>query len=921
MDYSRKSSAARSQSILAVLVSTILVTIGACKPKNAGSDLQGIVGIAEDGSLRAFALLPMRNLPTVDFQATESEGVQKAIDLATKGQFYGIVECKAHANGNAEDWMNIVEMRAALGDLGILPNRHLLVTGDKIDAFDGTLPCRAIGQFLATMPELDQVLGSITTSPSTVTQNQFRLAQTIFLSLRGPTTGNEAAGVSPLLQRYIDISAAHFAVQTPNVADIKKDMLSLDAIFNPCNNAKTDLDLPTEAIKWKNNYSCVQTTRKDGANERVYRPGGAGGSAYVAVRNLTTSELGIVHLKELAAAKALDKDLHLLVNLLSSLADWTRIVKTSSFADVAGFLSTKEGSSFDFYGTYSKVDVNLLKGIGLTGDDDESDFELYPVEPAMAGFSLGTCGGSNSAQARGGAQQATCAANQRATTDKTRSVTPSQALLPKAFVDSSSRNLGELLGKTAVVVDAAQLEAYKQQNRGLTAAELQLAQSAARSLNATGANSRTIETLPPDQAAAIRKWQTGQASLDSPLAGTRGIAAASSRNASVAPQTKRELERQLEVQVAMQQLQTGQRSTKVGNSNYEFLGVRGNGSSEYAAMRETTTGAYTFVDKKTGAQQAWAPMTAQDPGTVKAKAAFATTNPGATTTVFQQSGTNRFQATSLNANKQQVSTLGIGTPAGEVLAYDTIQTKGTSDGKAIDVASVSIDWKNSEKNQGQIVSQLSQAVATRRTEFSTEFKSANPNVTQDEINNMFKMSNSGTLDVATAKSAGISDTTFNSFNTAKQTSFDPKLNSDIGTMLTPSDQAVLGISASNADPNRALAQAITDSGAGSGAGNVTLSDNSTAAQQELFAPYVPPTTPSPTNSSPASASGTTTQGPASVPAGESKLEQATPADTSTKLNANTLIALTDDDAAAKPKCALLKTVEERSACRAKIDNK
>lgn len=822
----------------------------ACKPK-MGSDLKGIVGIAEDGKMRAFGLLPMHNMPSVNLQDSSNENLQHAINLATKTEYYGLVECTAHHTGNAEDWMQVVEERAANGDLGILPNRRLIVTGDRIDAFDGTLPCRVVGRFLATMPELDEVLGSIIDNPEGVDARQFRLAQTVYLSLRGPTSTDDESAVSSLMQRYVDNAVAHFGAKNLSASEMKSNLLALDSIFNPCSTESPALDLPAEARGWRNqNYACVPTTRQ-GGTEKVYRPGGESGSLYVDVRNLVAAELAYVHLKVLKGAKKIDKDLHRLINLLTSTADWTNIRKDSEFKPLASYLSSSEGTSFDFNGIYSQIKRQSYSGIALTADADdleEAEFELYGStdDEAAPSFALGGCSAATKQQATG--RQATCGQQQQGAKGKTGArgptATPSALIDPQGpgYIAAMNRNLALFLGANATNV-------------------------------APDINARYIAA----------QTKADNATLSKGLASKyQGYSNSLGRLSSTAPTSAAELARQVEVQRAFSGLKSGSRSVTANNKNYEYLGEQGTGNSAYIGLRDTTTGAYHFADKS-GNIQSWEPLKANATGRganndfQTAQNAFKATN-GASPSIYQQAGTNRFQAVTKVGNETR-ETLGIKDGSDQIVAYPTKKED----------KSISIDWKD-ESAQKNIVKQLSDTVEQERNAFKTAYAAKNPGLPDDTMNKLFKMSNTGLLTSdndtfkKNAQTAGLSEADMkalgyqpaangtytgdgaqlNQFVTQKTQDYDQRLNAEIGQMLTVSDQQTLGIDPATGNPDQAIYNAVTDQGT-AGAGGVTLANNTRDLSQDdqaVFASFTP--APANTTTTPPAATGTAPTPPANT---------------------------------------------------------
>lgn len=853
-----------------------MATAFSCKPKNS-SDLKGIVGVAEDGTMRAFALLPMRNLPAVTFEETDNENLQHSINLATKTEYYGFVECTSYHTGNAEDWMHVVEERAANGDLAILANRRLIVTGDKIDAFDGTLPCRVIGRFLATMPELDEVLGSVINNPSKVGIRQFRLAQTVFLSLRGPTTGSDSNEISSLMQRYIDNARAHFGAKNLSAAEMKANLLALDSVFNPCSTEAATLEVPAQAAQWKaDNYACVQTSRS-GGTEKVYRPGGASGSQYVTVRNLVAAELAYVHLRILQNAKKIDKDLHRLINLLTSTADWTNLKKGSDFYPLAEYLATKQGTSFDFNGIYSRIARNSYKGIALTeGEDEEAGFELYPSLAGSeddAGFSLAGCGAT-------GGRQTTCSAQQGRTGNKpsaagsatgTRNTTSPSALIDpqgQGYVEAINRNLSKFIGQPAQTIPSDVASRYAQSSINPALSQLSPAdQKLVIDYYRSQGNGATRGPTSGPELNAVNAFAAAQAKVRGNL--SQGLASGygeyskvQGRLASTAPTTTQELSRQFEVQQAFSNIKSGTRGVTANNKNYEYLGEQGTGSTAYIGLRDSKTGEYHFADKQ-GHIQSWQPLTGAttagrsvtDLGI--AQKAFEQTN-GSSAAIYQQEGSNRFQAVTKVGNDTR-ETLGIKDGSGAIVAYPTVKTD----------KSVSIDWKN-EAAQQNIVRQLSDTVDKERSVFKSEFIKNNPNahVSDQTMNSLFKMSNTGLLVenpnefAKNAKTAGLSDAdmtslgytktadgfagdgqVYKTFYDQKTKVYDPQLNNDIGKMLTASEQQTLGINPATANPDQAIYNAVTDQPGTPG--NINLADNTLkldAQDMQAFEAMTPPQT-------------------------------------------------------------------------------
>lgn len=257
---------------LAISVATALTAAGC----NRGGSVSKPEAIVDATNAHAFGLLAVRTFaPGLKKDENATGGRAWAQDVVTDMPHYALVECLPAAGKSAPEWYSYLEARSFMipSELYVdLSTRELgfrVASNDKLDA---AAPCRVVNDRLVTAPVLFKALLAPYDDSMTVTEGIFRLAQSIYLSVRGSYDVNDPEESSRLA--FLPLQAlvrAHDGALAIAGGDFIDKLLTLDADFNPCVRDASKAKLTGDARDWRTKYfDCVKHPAV--ASLRNYRP-------------------------------------------------------------------------------------------------------------------------------------------------------------------------------------------------------------------------------------------------------------------------------------------------------------------------------------------------------------------------------------------------------------------------------------------------------------------------------------------------------------------------------------------------------------------------------------------------------------------------------------------------------------------------
>ena len=369
---------------LSMLLVPLCLAGMSCKPgRNSGnSQVKAVTGIdATTGEESALALLPVRNYTTAALGiSSDNNGVQQASAMV-RTRLLALVECRdvvtpTGGKISGAKIMTLLEARAALDDLYVDAERHLITSSDtgQLLEFENNsagklaIPCHLYGKRLLSFAVLNDMQVRAAGLPKALPTNKdqaaiasriYLLAQAVHLAVRSSHSGQSDAVMTPMAQAIKDM-ASDQGIKTLSLAKIIERVRAADTLYNPCTGAAKEVAagaLPY-TLEWKtNNYACQA---EGGSSDVVhFRAGGPSGKRYSEVRDLIAAEIQRTHEKVVyPQMNKNDVRIQDLWDILTGTTPWTNAKPLASYL--------ASGQGIDFIKTFMASEPSKLN---LTAND------------------------------------------------------------------------------------------------------------------------------------------------------------------------------------------------------------------------------------------------------------------------------------------------------------------------------------------------------------------------------------------------------------------------------------------------------------------------------------------------------------------------------------------------------------------------